>query len=1486
VVELSLEEVPGELDIFPTSGKGAVSTLTNQEMLVALHSQRTGRPIEEVRKQLIGLGAEFFETEARHDATGSIEDSFQTSAANAIEVTSIPDLIEADKARAEALEVAKNTEVPEVYATLAAGNRFDAIASRTASRIVGLSKIADEELARNELSVGSVALDLVDLFISAPVDALRGGGFSRTDDAIELRNLLSADIPDSEFFSRARQIIRDGADAGILTDSNFFFLSGTVANVLERGIGETAGAEELFNIVDLAGVGVGAARITRMLRNTTAFTSLMMGPEAATRVLGDAVSKPGTIAAESAAVARETPVSILRPIERNGAHLDMVAAGANITEGVEQSNTIFQTIKSAPWFRNVDPEVLQAWLPTATRRLGETVEKHARRRVMNLAVKEDDLSNIFGTITFGKSDGLPFKKRAAAEKFAKDISTSTEVGGTGVTEAKILTLPTVGEERFVVNLTKNLSSEGLVDALDATEIGQTFMRAFGGTFITLPKRLDSLAKFGESALTGVTAKLRPILEKKLSAASKTENALVERVFYELRDGDRLSQRRSALNIAEFRTEYARHSAGNALPSKAAEELYSTIQDLNDALYLLKADIAFKQVVNEGSELLQFSLARKNGDIDDWSLIVNGIGRETLEGDPVVYNVISGVQTKASELPKNQRIFAVSGGYEVGGRVAKFVTTENPKLRRVYHSDVLGYNPGGPRAYDGEFSHIVKQEVKRTDLDGNEFTANDRSIMLARSEKEALEGAQQINNIFIAFREAIPNLVSLSQGRAISAIKALRTSPELEQVVLKNNAWNTSVEDIDSLVEFLTKHKLDPRKNVGPAAKDKTLATLDDAGRPIFGAAIGRTYDDAVTSSLNQPRNGPRRDTPLLSFGGTTADTVSPLDLIQNDLMRVTHSKAFQAFNFRSVNGWLEGAQDFITTKSKAEIAGLSPLEALKKAELSTGADGRSFEAARNAILRVLNNKSNAELKWNSMVDRFGEFVYDKNWKSLSKVVRNTKTAKTPLEFLRGVTFDARLGLFDPGQLIVQASQTFNILAIVGPLRSGQWLQSMASHVPLRLAMRTDDPAILRDIGRRAAPFIGMDADEFVDWARWAKDIGRLNVGDEIAELSGTNSTLARNFVNRTRTAARVFFNEGEKVPRSAGMHVAWKEFREKFPNGDPFSDHGKRWITSRQDALTAGMTSANRAPWQRGPMSVPLQFMTYSSRMLESLFTNRVLSVTERKRLATAQVAFWGAAGTGFGAVLDGYLLESGVEMDPTQYTLLRYGALDAGLQWTTGTQAVFGGRLAMAEGFSDMLSNASQGEFLEIIGGPGGQLVTDIGLQLTEGMGNIFHGRTSLVEADLKKLVRNLTGPNKAYNAWMMFTVGDYLSRNDDVIVSGLTNTDALLHTFGGQIRDANLAYTYIEVMQDQDQSIRDHQKRIRSMIDTMTKHLESGDLTSAIEVQKQIAAAFAITPVHVQDKLRFALAPQLESLSDNVIRRGVFDRGLGLLDGSSEGE
>ena len=323
------------------------------------------------------------------------------------------------------------------------------------------------------------------------------------------------------------------------------------------------------------------------------------------------------------------------------------------------------------------------------------------------------------------------------------------------------------------------------------------------------------------------------------------------------------------------------------------------------------------------------------------------------------------------------------------------------------------------------------------------------------------------------------------------------------------------------------------------------------------------------------------------------------------------------------------------------------------------------------------------------------------------------------------------------------------------------------------------------------------------------------------------------------------------MPRSAALSVAWKDYLFIFPGGDPFSDSGTVWIVARQNALTAGMTSTNAASWQRGPMSVPLQFMTYSSRMLESLFTDRLLTVPERKRLAIAQLIFWGVAGTGLGTFLDAYATESGLDMEAPYYTLMRTGAIDAALQWSTGTHAAFGGRLAMAEGFGDLIENASDGEFIEILGGPGGQLVNDVGTVLLEGFSDIVAGRTSLVQSDIKKLFRQLTGPNKLYNAWMIYTTGDYLSRQDDVIVGGLSKLDGMLALAGAQINLVNQTYSRQEVFRNQDQRLKDHGEKIKTMMGVLKQKVRDGDDKGALEVQRQIDVVNGVLPAHERNRI-----------------------------------
>jgi len=599
-------------------------------------------------------------------------------------------------------------------------------------------------------------------------------------------------------------------------------------------------------------------------------------------------------------------------------------------------------------------------------------------------------------------------------------------------------------------------------------------------------------------------------------------------------------------------------------------------------------------------------------------------------------------------------------------------------------------------------------------------------------------------------------------------------------------------------------------------------------------------------------------------------------MISRDFLRATHERAFTAYNFQAVNGWLAGIKNHLNIDS---VKGLRPREAMNAVVFPKHPDAalRGYMKARDSINRTLGHVSEHEKRWNGFIERLSETIYDKGWKKTAQSVSGAQLSKRPLEAIRGFAFHAKLGLFAFDQMFVQSSQVFNIAAIAGAKR---WLPAMAASAPLRMTLINTSEAFAREVGRRSAAFTGMDADEFVRFSRWVRESGRTVIGSEVSELNTVNHVMAKGMAGKVAEVGRVFFDEGERLPRMVGMHVAWKEFAEKFPKLDPFSDRGINWITSRQDILTASMTRASAATWQKGPLSVPFQFLSYSSRMMESIFSNRLLTKGERVRLASAQVAFWGAAGTGFGGpVLDYWTTAGGLEIEPNMYTALRYGVLDWAIGISTGVDTGFGSRLAVGEGFWTLWEDFSERTLAEAAGGPAVQTITDFTDVIFQSMVDVANGRTEMLAEDAKKLLRNFTGPNKLYNAWIIYNLGDYLSRNETVIVSGLTKGDALAYVMGAPIQEAASVYTRIQAMQGQDEHIKTLGKQLARMNIEMRERVLRGEMESAANLSKEMADIVGMQQPWVQEELKPFYTPQATSVLQSVLNKAM-QRGQANLD------
>ncbi|MHA2084303.1 MAG: hypothetical protein ACXABD_11150 [Candidatus Thorarchaeota archaeon] len=1481
VLELDVTTTPGELEVFPAVRSEAFSG-EMQEYLATIHSIRTGVPIERASAEIASLGEDMLREQSRSEASAIIRDEASRAAEVAVGEGSLDGVRAATEQQGIDTEVVKNTTAPEFIAETRTnpGDIWDSVSSRTAARDAAIVKKISEAAAGAEGGVLNWVLDFVDIMVSFPIDALAGGGFTRAGFAQKVQNLRSADIPEEEFNELLEEAIEAGRDAGAFTDENSLMLFGQIENIKQAGIGSEARLDKAFTVLDLLSipsalstVGRVALRGLRGARNTTAVVGALRGPKAAGDNLASALVNPGSVQADVAGIPSHTLPGYLRHPDSGVDTQAWSAPGFDKAAKAERDNLFLNVIRNFGFSQRINPEVFEAWRPQGVKILNQEIEATSRSNVLTMRVDPDGQGNIFGSILFGRRDQTPWPRKAEATKFAN------RHGGT------VVPIVQGNTTSFMVEQVSNIPTAGLVKPITAEEIGNHFFGEFGSTFLSVPRRLETLAKRGEGVLNRISVEIAPILSKAIKATSKEERKVVEALFWELRDGDTLSKTRSALTPAGFRDEfYIRNN--NVAATKDAEELYNTIQELNDALYFLKADVIFKQAVNEGGQVFKLRSVNTDGIAVERNLIVSKAS-DDIDPTTTVYNPISGVRTAAGDLKPNQKVFRVAGGLKVGEEVATHIVVDNPELRRLFHTDVLGYNPGGPRGY--EFINFGVGQRSTVNIMGQgPKQGREKLLMGTATRSEATLAKDQLNSILAKIREMVPNLKGLSQAHALDALRGIGNDPDLLAVVLRNNDWNTDVSSVTDFIKVVEDHGLDLRENFGLKHMDDAFGVADDTGDLVFGGRAGETTRDAFESRLNQPRNGPRGNDPLIGMGGTSAPTISPIDMISRDFIRVTHERAFSAYNFQAVEGWNKGAAKHIVN----DVSGLSPRQAMDAAIFPNNPDAaqRGYITARDNIKRTLGSVSKYEQKWNGLMNRLAEFVYDKGFttkkglKGIPLSIADAQQSKSPLTALRGFAFHAKLGVMALDQLFVQSSQIFNILAIAGPLKT---TPALASYGPLRMTMVNTSREFALEVGRRVSPFIGMSAEEFADFSRFFNESGRGIIGGEVGELNAVSHTMAKGFWKRAGDVSRTFFDEGERIPRGAAMHVAWKEYREAFPKLDPFKDHGVNWITNRQDALTAAMTRVSAAPWQKGPLSVPLQFMSYTSKMMESLFSSRLLTKAERIRLGGAQMLFWGASGTVFGGpVLDYFVTEGGLELDGDTYTALRYGILDSIIGQTTGVDTAFGERLAVGEGIWNMWEDFNNEGLFETLGGPSLQVGADVTTSLLSLMGEVATGNTSMVAADLKKFMRDFTGPNKLYNAWVIYNTGDYLSRNGAAVASGLQNTDAMLHLIGAPLQEVSLTYTRIQAFKNQDDHLRKYGNRIAQIAREMRASVKAGDFDKAHSQAQLMAAYVAALPRWQQAKARkFYVADASPLLRDIILEgRKRHMKNLNILDDEGE--
>ncbi len=1250
-----------------------------------------------------------------------------------------------------------------------------------------------------------------------PTDTFTGAGDLKNL-AQEASLLLYANISREEFEYRFNEILDRVADTGFFSEENPFAVSQFVAMLEEGGLGRETEIATTFQALDVGtaafgGIAKGLAKGVSRLGDAPRALSKTVGNADAVEVIVNSVDN----GVDSALVVENTSSAFVSPARSD---MNFLTAPELVARReAEANNASFQALKEYDFGSYVDPAIVeektQEWVETLKQR-----NKDYKKNELNYTVDVDEFGNILGTAILGKSGGLPYTTQAGAEKLA------AKVGG----EVKLTTHK--GKDAWVVHRQWNIKTEGLAAATNPKEVAHGFLHSIMSTTARTTPDLDGRLKRGEAQVALVMRDLSKDYLKARKGVSGPDRNVADQLMLQYRDDPNYNWILEAPTVDKFSDDWL--SLTGSRPSQAVKDYYEAVQGINDTDYFLSADTIFKEAVNNGEEMVKIDGAFYRAKVVE------------VEEGTQVYNPDTGTFMSFQE-GANLRVHEIKDyAYAPDGVGAvQYVATDGDVTRRLYHSDVLGYNFGGHRKYTDRLNFFIKQEGELNLADGRTVARKPLTFMGVRLEKEALQAVDEINTIMRGFREGLGD-------------------EALTQLIRSNNNWNTSIESVEDMRVFANEHGIKLGTDVAAAGDGEPIIGQGFAG----SESIGTHFRNGLNSSKT------RGTRPLVGFGGEDLTALNPLQSIERGFAQSVSRRGEQSYLFNAINGWVKAAEKEGAILNSDEVATMSPRQKMEAAVLSTKTDlGKALEAERRTISFRLNNTTADVSMLQGRIDDLADFVYGKGFPGVAKLIDRAR-AGDATSALRAVAFNTKLGLFALDQLYVQASQLVNIIGIAGPVVG---TRGTLAATPLRMALFDWMPeGAVRQIANAQAPFTSISAEEFIRLRDWVKKTGRHVVDQTVVEENNA-VTFYRSGFKKVLEAGQTPFREGETLARLGAAATNYIERRGRFPDEDIFDDRVTTQMLHRQDVLTASMTSASSARWQKSLLSVPLQFTTFHVRMFEQIFTNRILSGVERVRLALTQLVVYGAAGAPVaGWAVDKFAYEYGVSAEESNYNLIRYGLLDGALSTLTNSDTAVAARLAAGEGLWDLFHDIFSGKktIPEFLVGPSGAISMDI-LGSVKALGEgLFSGNFDYQKYDWARLGRNITIVNRTHNLTVAWRTGQYLSRRSGTpILEDLSQVDAVMLGLGIPLKENERLWTTLDFLKSDDKQLNRDTTEVSRMLKVFDDLTTAEDWEGAQRVMQDVQAYLAImTPYEREQVLKRVKSRSsvVESTVRKLIRRG----------------
>lgn len=1309
-----------------------------------------------------------------------------------------------------------------------------------------------QEIGENKGTFGN-ALDTVDRFIRAvsPI-GLYEDITAETESNSQLILDKAATLSPKEFRQWFDGFADDVAQEGLFTSNTLAAFRELGGEVSGAGYDPNKGYNQLLAALDIATAGTTAlavrgakAAVKSTLKSSTAVgrVAAVKGPEAASQT-AEAILRvapdPVTLGNVAPSVLDNLPQAV-RPSQ------SMFSKKFAESKIIQEIDDMF---KKGAFGRVASKEQIQA----AANKIAETYRKSVSSPTFDFKVFDQGLGNYVTSVRFGRAmDGNPFKPLANGEppeslkRFVAEVQQKVE-------RAEIVPVdPNDLKKGYVVEVTERISTSGLPEAINEiqdTLTGTGFSGAIGevvrntvgkvmnnsvmgSAALRDVQRLNTLANMAESSRAAVKGIIQPYIDK-ISKLNGKERYTVQAVYTQLRDGADASLRvRYTKN--EFYVKYKQMHPNGEAPSQRAYEAYQALAEVEEATYLIKTHNMLQRWLEKGYQNTvevypgYFSPAKRvrRADIPADAKIVDGASGAKIR--------IQDIESEDFPIWKIDKPTSDGQEYVVDPRT----------VRLIDPTDVMGYNPGGSRT-NPNLNYFVVLGEKRLKAMLGTFTEN-----------QARLAAQQLRNLQ----------------------EAIRNGTLTDELVQANNDWNPGVQTVEQLNQVMADEGWDlTRGNIGFKGRNDDILDSEVEGEQVF---VGMKADDYVQNDMR------RNDKVLMDFGGGRAYNEDPINSILAQTGQAVFTYSNRAYARNAMVGWVKRVQQMNRSWLRTDIPPNDYERLFRTAEVK-GNDqfATRMKELREITLRKLNMEDEFATWMEGVGQQFAEYVFDKTGKQLN--------LGDPTNIMLKIGFQSAFGFMNVSQLLMQSFHATSIMAI-SPIHG---IKGAALTVPLRGALRgLAKGAPREEIIKRWAKATGTTEKEAEDWLEFIRTSGRTIVdGDAIEDGTGigfgisgwkgedmryTTLSAAKynggKFVGKGLDAGLLPFKAGERLSRMTGLNTAISEFKAKFPNASILSDEARQWITRREQDLTFNMSSLSRGKFQSGFMKVPTQWLSYTMRAMEAVFVGRNFTAAERGRLFVMLAPFYGLTGFGLANAADYIAEKAGFEPGGGLYIALKYGMLDALVAELSPVEIGLGERLAPFGAITDTYDKITEGRFLEVLGGPSGEITVGLWDSFSSAFNALANGQTATLTEDVIKLLRTPSGLDNVAKAYGIFNNGIYRSKTGISLPYEMSIGDGLVALGGFTPLEVVENYNRLDQVFTSSKKFTDFRKEVNRDADYVFQLMtgDVNDINKAIELTKELDAriSFSGFSLSQQADLRASTTNMLASgwqrIQDNLIQQ-----------------